>query len=312
MEVSRTAVAMLTAVLAASMLALSLDADGGPTLLTTSDVMTLPRPEADLRSAYGKDRLQFGELRLPEGTGPHPVAIVVHGGCWLAEYDLGYVAALAAALTDHGVATWSLEYRRVGDPGGGWPGTFRDVAAAADHLRELAPAHGLDLDRVVAVGHSAGGHLALWLAARQRVAERPGGAELAGHDPLPLVGVVSLAGIADLADYASPEGCGAAVEDLLGGLPDDVPRRTALASPSDLVPLGVAQTLLVGELDPVVPPGHVRRYAEAAERAGDRVRIVEIPHAGHFELTTPTADAWPTVRDAVLEALAPAPSLQTD
>ena len=134
--------------------------------MSAGDVLALPRPEAQHRIAYGPGPQQFGELRLPDGAGPHPVVIVVHGGCWLAEYDLGYMSSLAAALTADGVATWSIEYRRVGDDGGGWPGTFDDVGAAADHLREIAAEHELDLERVVAVGHSAGGHLALWLAAR--------------------------------------------------------------------------------------------------------------------------------------------------
>ena len=193
-----------------------------PPVLTASDALELPQPAPDHRLPYGPDPLQFGELRLPAGPGPHPVAVVIHGGCWLAEYDLGYMSGLAAALAEAGIATWSVEYRRVGDDGGGWPGTFADVAAAADSLRELAGARDLDLTRVVAVGHSAGGHLALWLAARHRLAPDD---PLRGQPPLPLAGVVALAGIPDLASYAAPEGCGAAVAELLGGQPADVPQR---------------------------------------------------------------------------------------
>ena len=160
--------------------------------MTAGDALALPRPEPTARLAYGPQLLQFGELRVPDGDGPHPVAVVIHGGCWLAEYDLGYMSALADGLTRDGVATWSIEYRRVGDDGGGWPGTFLDVAAAADSLVYLARDYDLDLDRVVAVGHSAGGHLALWLAARHRLqSDDP----LRGRSPLRLSGVVALAGI---------------------------------------------------------------------------------------------------------------------
>ncbi len=273
-------------------------AAGEPAVMTASDALALPRPVADHRLAYGAGPLQFGELRLPSGGGPHPVAVVVHGGCWLAEYDLGHVSSLAAALAEAGVATWSVEYRRVGDDGGGWPGTFLDVAAAADHLRALAAEFHLDPDRVVAVGHSAGGHLALWLAARHRL---PPDDPLRGRYPLPLVGVVALAGIPDLAAYAAPAGCGAAVPGLLGGAPDEVPERLRRASPIELVPLGVPQTLVVGELDTIVPAGHARSYAVAARSAGDRVDVRELPDLGHFELIAPASTAWPSVRDAVLE-----------
>jgi acetyl esterase/lipase len=273
-------------------------AAGEATVLTAGDVVALPRPTADLLLEYGSDPLQFGELRLPAGPGPHPVAVLIHGGCWLAEYDLGYMSALAAALAEAGVATWSIEYRRVGDPGGGWPGTFTDVAAAADHLRGVAAGHHLDLGRVVAVGHSAGGHLALWLAARHGLAADD---PLRGPSPLPLAGVVALAGIPDLAAFAAPEGCGAAVAPLLGGEPAGVQERLHRASPIERLPLGLPQVLIVGALDTVVPPEQAERYAAAAAAAGERVRVLPITAAGHFELVVPGSVAWPSVRDAVLE-----------
>src|SRR5215468_7306163 len=127
------------------------------------DILTLPPPPYDLRVAYGKGDFQFADLRLPPGKGPHPVVIVIHGGFWRAAYDLVYAGHMSAALTRRGVATWNIEYRRVGHPGGGFPGTLDDVAAAVDHLAQIAPSHSLDLSRVIAIGHSAGGHLALWL-----------------------------------------------------------------------------------------------------------------------------------------------------
>jgi acetyl esterase/lipase len=149
--------------------------------LTFGDISKLPQPPADHRISYGPDPLHFGELRLPPGRGPHPVVIVVHGGCWFAEYDLHHLAAFSAALTKLGAATWSLEYRRIGNGGGAWPGTFQDVARGADYVRELAKKYPLDLKRVVIVGHSAGGQLALWLAARHRL---PKESALYTPDPL--------------------------------------------------------------------------------------------------------------------------------
>ncbi len=269
-------------------------------VMTAADVLALDRPRPDHHLSYGDDRLQYGELRLPGGEGPHPVVIVIHGGCWLAEYDLGYISAFADALADSGVATWSIEYRRVGDDGGGWPGTFRDVADAADHVLDLALEYDLDDDRVVAVGHSAGGHLALWLAARSRLGtEDP----LRGNRPITLNGVVTLAGIPDLAAYAAPDGCGSAVPLLLGGEPDDVPERLDRASPIAMVPLDVAETLVIGELDTIVPASQAYRFTDAARRAGDTVSVVEISGAGHFELVDPAHRAFEVIRERILALL---------
>jgi acetyl esterase/lipase len=275
-----------------------------PRLMTAADLGSLPQPAADHRIAYGPGPLQFGELRLPEGPGPHPVAILIHGGCWLAAYDLAYVSALADALAAAGVATWSVEYRRVGDEGGGWPGTFADLGAAADFVRRLALEHPLDPQRVVAVGHSAGGHLALWLAGRVGLAA---GDELRGGAPLALRGVVALAGITDLAAYAAPAGCGSAVPGLLGGPPGDHPERLRRSSPIAMLPLGVPAVLVTAEHDPIVPPVQAASYAAAAATAGDRVELRAVAGAGHFELVDPAHPAFEVLRAAVLELLAAGP-----
>src|ERR1044071_5234016 len=134
------------------------------------------------RLTYGQDSLQFGDLRLPGAAGPNPAAIVVHGGFWRSTYGLDYIGPFCEALTASGLATWNLEYRRIGNTGGGWPGTFEDVAAGCDYLLSIAAESNLDLNRVIAIGHSAGGHLAMWLASRKK----------------PLAGVISLAGVVDL------------------------------------------------------------------------------------------------------------------
>jgi len=271
--------------------------------LGARDVDALPSKVADAREAYGSEPLQFGDLRVPAGRGPFPVAIVIHGGCWVSRFaSLENTAAMADALRTAGVATWNIEYRRVDHAGGGWPGTFTDVAAGADHLRELARKHPLDLKRVVAVGHSAGAPLALWLGARHRL---PAGSPLrTSGDPLPLRAVVALGGPGDLRDfnlYASSI-CGAPViDELFGGSPAAVPDRYAQGSPVELLPFGIPQVLLVGEDDSVMPERARDAYTSAARAAGDQIQSLVVP-GGHFEVIAPTSTAWPTVRREILTA----------
>lgn len=289
------------------MLAISAcQSDGAPSPIPAAaplswrDIAALPLPAAGKRVQYGKGPLQFGELRVPPGAGPHPVALVIHGGCWLSAFDYQHITNLSANLTKAGIATWTIEYRRVGDSRGGWPGTFLDVAAAADQLRSLAPLYSLDLKRVVAVGHSAGGQLALWLAARRGLDP---GSELHSSSPLPLAGVVSLAGITDLKTYSTgpDHSCNASVKPLMGGTPEEVPQRYAQVSPLELLPLGAPLRLIHGGRDSIVPPDMARAFADQAKTKGDEVKLEVLDDAGHFELVAPQAAAWPTVRDAVLE-----------
>jgi acetyl esterase/lipase len=277
-------------------------AQTAPGPVSWAEITALPVPPPDHRLAYGEHPLQFGELRLPAGPGPHPVAVLLHGGCWRAEYDLEYMSHMGAALARAGVAVWTPEYRRVGDEGGGWPGTFQDAAGALARVDELAQDHALDLERVVLVGHSAGAHLALWLAGRHNLP-----AEDTLHAPVPLRirGVVSLAGITDLARYAEGgRGCNAAVPLLMGGSPAEQPQRYAAASPIELLPLEVPVRLLQGALDPIVRLEQASAFAERAGAYGEDVRIELIEGAGHFDLVAPFAPAWPAVQAAVLEVLA--------
>jgi acetyl esterase/lipase len=269
-----------------------------PPLMTFDEVVALPRPEPGHHITYGPGELTFGELRLPDSDGPFPVVMVIHGGCWLAEYDLEYMSVLADRLAGAGIATWSIEYRRVGDAGGGWPGTFVDVAAAADALRTIAQHHPLDLQRAAVLGHSAGGHLALWLAARPGLdPDDP----LRGADPLHFRGAVSLAGIPDLADYSSRTGCGSAVPGLLGGEPTEHPDRLPRTSPIAMPASGIRELLVYGGRDPIVPPSQAERYA--AHRSGGDVQLIGLPCAGHFELVDPSHDSWTEIHRAVLLAL---------
>jgi acetyl esterase/lipase len=277
-------------------------AQQAPGPVSWAEIKALPVPPPDHRLAYGEHPLQFGELRLPAGPGPHPVAVLLHGGCWRAEYDLEYMSHMGAALARAGVAVWTPEYRRVGDEGGGWPGTFQDAAGALARLDQLAQDYPLDLERVVLVGHSAGGHLALWLAARHNL---PVADTLHVPGPLRIRGVVSLAGITDLARYAEGgRGCNAAVPLLMGGSPAEQPERYAAANPIELLPLEVPVRLLQGALDPIVKLEQASAFAERAGAYGEDVRIELIEGAGHFDLVAPYAPAWSAVQAAVLEVLA--------
>jgi acetyl esterase/lipase len=280
-------------------------------LMTPADLQALPSRPADQRSAYGTDSSEYGELRVPPGPGPHPVVVLIHGGCFKAAYaTLRDLAPMGDALRDDGIASWNIEYRRLGQPGGGWPGTYLDVGRAVDHLRTLAATHRLDLRRVVLLGHSAGGHLAMWAAARTRL---PPDSPLHMARPLPVRGVIDLAGPLDLAAHR-PEYealCrDSVITALLGGTPEAVPARYAQASPIRLVPLGVPQVLLIGEHEEFVPRPLVEAYAGAAARAGDSVRVILLPGLGHFEPASPRSTAWPRVRSAVqalLDGRLPAP-----
>lgn len=286
---------------------LSIVMDADAQFLRSADVNALPSKAADARIAYGTDSLQFAELRLPngKGKGPFPVAIVLHGGCWVHAYaSLQNAAALSDALRDEGVATWNVEYRRHDDPGGGWPGTLTDVGLAADKLRDVARKYPLDLTRVVAVGHSAGGQLALWLAARHKL---PKTSALYANAPLPLRAAIALGGPGDLQDFASYPGlCGEGndvVAALLGGAAESFPDRWRDASPAAFLPLGVPQVMLAGESDKVMPREHLDAYAAKARAAGDNVSVIVVPGAAHHEVMSPKCVAWPSVRDAVLSSL---------
>ena len=272
--------------------------------LSTQEALHLPQAKADRRISYAGDPHQFGDLRLPQaersptgGNKKFPVAIVIHGGCWSADYDLIYMGNLAAALAKAGIATWSIEYRRVGDTGGGWPGTFQDVARAADYVRELAKHYPLDVKRVIVVGHSAGGHLALWLAARRKM---PKSSELYAANPIAIGGVVALAGIPDLAAAGADTGCGDMGYKLVGGTPEQVPDRYRQGSPAEMLPLGVKQILIHGEQDKLVPRKLSVEFEARARKHGDDLSLISVPSAGHFELVVPTTPAWKQVEDAVV------------
>jgi acetyl esterase/lipase len=274
-------------------------------LMTPQQFQALPTRPADERIAYGTHTDQFGELRVPAGSGPYPVVILIHGGCWRADFsNLHELGPIADALKAKGIATWNIEYRRLGQSGGGWPGTYLDVAHAVDHLRLIAARRKLDLNRVVVVGHSAGGHLAMWTAARRRV---PRNSAIYVNDPLPIRGVIDLAGTADMKTFLPLQrsSCGGqpVVEEMLGGTPTDVPERYAAVSAIEMLPLGVMQTLVWGRPDQVAPISLAENYVAAAKRENETVNLITFEKIGHFEIATPFKPSWPLIEKQILTRL---------
>jgi len=285
---------------------------------SSEDILSLPAPRQGLEiHSYGAGKYQFGELRLPGTDEPeggdgavaargrrqsYPVVIGIHGGYYRARYGLDYFGHVCAALAEVGFATWNIEYRRLGNWGGGWPGTFDDVAAATDYLRTLtANGYPLDLGRVIAMGHSAGGHLAAWVAGRRRIAK---GSQLYSQDPLPITAVISLAGVLDLRRAWELRLSRGVVGRLLGGSPEQVPERYDSASPLALLPLGVPRTTLVhGTRDTSVPYEISRRYIEAAVASGDAAELVTLPEIDHFEIVDPRTQAWQSVLRSARQAI---------
>jgi len=267
--------------------------------LSHQDIAALPPLSADATISYGPDSSQFAELRMPDGPGPHPVAIVIHGGCWLSIANLHIMDHFCDKLTKAGIATWNLEYRRVDSPGGGWPATFTDIGRGVDFVTTVAEKYNLDLNRVVFIGHSSGGHLAMWAGARHCVAK---GNQLYSENPFKPAGVVSLAGLADLRDMVerTKAVCGGdVIHTLLGGSFEEVPDRYRNASPVTLLPTGITQIVIYGSDDPAVPPELGQAYVEASKLLDESIGFLVIPNASHFELIAPWTSSWPIVEAAV-------------
>ncbi|NGM14950.1 prolyl oligopeptidase family serine peptidase [Verrucosispora sp. CWR15] len=251
-------------------------------------VLTRAAPEPDVTVAYGEHPDQIADLRRPAGSGPpRPLVVVVHGGFWRAEYDRRHTGPLASALAALGYPVAQLEYRRTGQPGGGWPGTLTDVLAGVSALPRLAEA--ALSDRIAStppllLGHSAGGHLALYAAA---------------HAPGAVGGVLALAPVADLAEAYRLDLDAGAVAALLGGGPADVPERYATTDPRSLVPLRPRTVVMHGTLDQQVPVDLSRSYVTSARAKGADIRLIELPDCEHFGLIAPGSSAWPEVTAAL-------------
>lgn len=248
-------------------------------------------PDPDLRFPYGQDANQFVDVRVPAGDGPHPVVFFIHGGYWRAKYDLTYAGHLCDALKKAGIATWNVEYRRVGNPGGGWPGTFEDIRSAYRALRLNASdlIAQFDLKRLCVAGHSAGGHLALCLAAFESSVTR----------------VLSLAGVVDLRRAWELHLSNDAAAAFLGGSPTQVPDHYREASPAERPILQATQKLIHGTADDSVPYEISQNYAAKKKKAGEHVELITLAGVGHFEIVDPGSSVWKQVENAFVSLTRP-------
>lgn len=267
------------------------------------DILSRPLLTADHRIHYGAGASQFGDLWLPQTKGLSPLVVFFHGGWWQSQYDLGYAGYLCSAFKKEGIATWSVEYRRVGESGGGWPTTFQDAAAGFDFAAKLARSYPLDLARVITMGHSAGGHLAFWIAGRRHIEPhseiyhpRP---QVTLRGAIALAGAVDLRLTIDLSGYSTFAHDKDEVNNLMGGSPKDLPERYRAGNPGDLLPFDVPQILIQGTADDQIPPELPSRWDEMAHRMGDKATVKMVPSADHFDVVDPESPAWGAVRDCV-------------
>lgn len=284
------------------------DAQNPPTstagrMLTWPELLGRTRPAPTTTIRYGRDAQQVVDLYLPSGNGPHPVAIMIHGGCWSQPWNRGLMNWISDDLRRRGIAVWNIDYRTLGESDrSAYPMLFADVAQAADVLRQHASHYRLDLSRVVTVGHSAGGHLALWLAGRRNL---PRG-HFARRNPLPIHAAISLGGLQDLelAERPPGSGCGAAVIGRLIGraLPG---RRDPFADTSvpRLGPLRIPQVLINGNQDRIIPTHFAEDYARRMRAIGDDVRVRTFDATGHVELVAPESAAWAAAAEEIERAL---------
>jgi acetyl esterase/lipase len=254
--------------------------------VSSEDILTKQPPKADWRHTYGSDPNQFVDIRIPAAKPPHPVVFFIHGGYWRSIYDLTYAGHLCHALKSAGIATWNVEYRRVGNRGGGWPGTFEDLRNAYRALLEQGLGQGadtspqFDLKRLCVAGHSAGGQLALCLAAHEKSVER----------------VFSLAGVLDLRRGWELHLSNDAVAQFLAGSPQEVPEHYREASPAEQS-IAAAQKLIHGTVDTSVPYEISQRYAEGKKKSGEKVELITLPQIGHFEIVDPSSQVWNKVQE---------------
>jgi len=264
----------------------------------------LERPKPAAVFQYGPASSQGLDVFVPSGKGPHPVAILIHGGCWrnLPAAGREQLRPIAAELTKQGIAVWSIGYRRADENGGGYPGTFEDVATALDRLRSHAAQFHLDTSRTVVVGHSAGGHLALWASLRDRL---PEDSPLRSADAFVPRAVISLAGIPDLKAFGRfvPLHCGPGIMERL--VPERASRDPyADISPAQLPPPRGRVVMVSGILDRLVPPYVADDYARSMRRThAHEVTLIDIPGAGHFDLVTPGTPAWKEVQLQIVKSL---------
>lgn len=244
---------------------------------------------------YGNHASQFGELRIPKNLKFSPVIVTIHGGFWQSKYDLYENDPICEDLTRRGFTTWNIEYRRVGENGGGWPGTFNDVIAAVNYLHQLKISYPIDLENVMIIGHSAGGHLGLWLAAREKMVD---GAKYFTELNVPIQKVISLAGVTDLKamwKIHREQGIKSVVGNLMEGSPTDHVEHYAISSPMELLHTDTEQVLIHGDLDKHVPVQLSRDYYIKLKKTGGNVIFIELKDVDHFKIIDPQSNAWKKV-----------------
>jgi acetyl esterase/lipase len=273
------------------------------TPMKLADYMALSGPAPTAKVAYGAAPSQYAELFLPSGQGPFPVAVLVHGGCWTKEFGgITQLRSMAGALASRGIASWNVEYRRVDEAGGGYPGTYQDMNAAMAVLGQTAQRYPLDLDRLVAVGHSAGGQLVQWLGARARIAPS---SPLYRAETVPVRQVISLGGLADLRREKDliKSSCERDIVDLTGVASRERPDVFSDTNAADLIPNGSRTVLITGEFDTISPPRVAHDFAARARAAGDQAEVVILPGASHYDEVAPTSPSWPLVLGQIEKAL---------
>lgn len=294
--------------LPALLLVAGMQAATAATPMKLDDYLALTGPAPTAHLPYGPAPSQYAELFLPQGSGPFPVAVLVHGGCWTSKFGgITQLRNMAGALAARGIAVWNVEYRRSDEPGGGYPGTYQDMHAALDLLASQAPARKLDLKRIVAVGHSAGGQLVQWMAGRAKI---PASSPLYRANPLPVPAVVSLGGLADLRNEAAliKESCGRDTAELAGTPSKERPDVFVDTNAAELAPNGSRTWLVTGELDTISPPRVAHDYAARVRKLGDVAEVVILPGASHYDEVAATSPAWPRVLGVIESALGLSPA----
>lgn len=270
-----------------------------------ADYLALKGPAPAAKIAYGSAPSQYAELFVPAGAGPFPVVVLVHGGCWTIKFGgIDQMKNVAGALAAEGIAVWNVEYRRVDEEGGGYPGMYQDMNGALDALRANAARYKLDTTRIVAVGHSAGGQLVQWIGGRARL---PQSSPLHSADPLPVKAVVSLGGLANLRREQGliKSSCGRDVAQLAGAPSAARPDVFSDTNAADLLDPRVPTWLVTGELDTISPPRVAHDFAAHARAAGGTAEVVILPRASHYDEVAATSHAWPALLQVIRRALQP-------
>jgi acetyl esterase/lipase len=262
-------------------LSASIKAQNTP-LMGMKDVQSFPIKSQSLEIKYGNLEKQKAFLRWVGESEKQPLVVIIHGGCWVSTIaDYQFMEPFASALSEAGYSTYNLEYRSLGDSGGGYPGTFEDIINGINYLGELSKSYPIDLNKVIITGHSAGGHLALWSAFSKQLKFKP-------------KGIISLAGIVDLISYLEREGkrCGSNVDELMGGLPEELKERYIEFSPEFQADFSQQISLVHGKVDPIVPYSHVQSFEKKGKLNGQNFKSIGIDEAGHFELVIPQGKSW--------------------